>query len=340
MKLGAYTACLHDSPLPEALRRPRGLGLTSAEINTGGFLPAPHCPVDDLLARPARGRSTSACSRRPGSNSPPSTATATRSTRSRASARSTPTTCAAPSASPERSGSTTSSRCREGPGRPRREVPVVGRQRLGRRLHGRARLPVVGGGALLEGDRRPRARHGVRVAIELHPQNLVFNAPTMERLVEATGATNVGVEMDPRHLIWQRIDAPRDPPARLPGLLRRRQGHRHLRRPPRPTGSSTTSSSAAGGRPDVPTGRPLVQRLAEDPSWRLRRRRHRPRGRLLGRGAARPERGRPGHHDQHRARGRLDVGARRAVDGSQDAARRDRAALTRASPARSICHDI
>ena len=50
MKLGAYTACLHDKPLEEALAILRDLGLDSAEINTGGFIGTPHIPVDDLLA--------------------------------------------------------------------------------------------------------------------------------------------------------------------------------------------------------------------------------------------------------------------------------------------------
>ena len=46
----------------------------------------------------------------------------------------------------------------------------------------------------------------VKVAIEMHPQNLVFNPPTMSRLVDKIGATNVGAEMDPSHLFWQGID--------------------------------------------------------------------------------------------------------------------------------------
>ena len=49
-------------------------------------------------------------------------------------------------------------------------------------------------------------QNGVKVAIEMHPQNLVFNPPTLRRLVERTGATNVGAEMDPSHLFWQGID--------------------------------------------------------------------------------------------------------------------------------------
>src|SRR5215210_4550708 len=48
MKLGAYTAVLHDKPLPEALAILRDMGLESAEINSGGFLPAPHLPIADI----------------------------------------------------------------------------------------------------------------------------------------------------------------------------------------------------------------------------------------------------------------------------------------------------
>src|SRR5258707_13592911 len=50
MKLGVYTAILHDKPPREALEVIASLGLTGIEINAGGFLPTPHLPVDDLLA--------------------------------------------------------------------------------------------------------------------------------------------------------------------------------------------------------------------------------------------------------------------------------------------------
>ena len=45
MKLGAYTACLHDKTLDEALAILRDLGLNSAEINAGGFIGTPHIPA-------------------------------------------------------------------------------------------------------------------------------------------------------------------------------------------------------------------------------------------------------------------------------------------------------
>src|SRR3954463_11720966 len=48
--------------------------------------------------------------------------------------------------------------------------------------------------------------HGVRVALEMHPHNLVFSPVTLTKLVELTGATNLGAEMDPSHLMWQGMD--------------------------------------------------------------------------------------------------------------------------------------
>lgn len=50
MKLGAYTACLSDLTLTEMLDTLQGMDLTSVEVNSGGFIPSPHCPVDGLLA--------------------------------------------------------------------------------------------------------------------------------------------------------------------------------------------------------------------------------------------------------------------------------------------------
>jgi sugar phosphate isomerase/epimerase len=48
--------------------------------------------------------------------------------------------------------------------------------------------------------------HDVKVCIEMHPQNLVFNPPTLQRLVDKTNASHIGAEMDPSHLFWQGID--------------------------------------------------------------------------------------------------------------------------------------
>jgi sugar phosphate isomerase/epimerase len=47
--------------------------------------------------------------------------------------------------------------------------------------------------------------HGVRVAIEMHPGFVVYNAATMLRLRAAVG-DNIGANFDPSHLFWQGAD--------------------------------------------------------------------------------------------------------------------------------------
>jgi sugar phosphate isomerase/epimerase len=49
------------------------------------------------------------------------------------------------------------------------------------------------------------ARHGVNVAIEMHPNMLVYEPSGMLRLREATNE-RVGANFDPSHLYWQGID--------------------------------------------------------------------------------------------------------------------------------------
>lgn len=46
----------------------------------------------------------------------------------------------------------------------------------------------------------------VKVALEMHPTNVVYNPATMHRLAEAVHSTHIGAEMDPSHLFWQGID--------------------------------------------------------------------------------------------------------------------------------------
>ena len=50
MKFGVYNAILHDRSLPEAIEVIAKLGLTGVELNSGGFLPPVHIPTfDDIL---------------------------------------------------------------------------------------------------------------------------------------------------------------------------------------------------------------------------------------------------------------------------------------------------
>lgn len=53
MKLGVYTAILHDRRLEDALDVIASLGLDAAEINAGGFLPPVHIPIDEVIASQA-----------------------------------------------------------------------------------------------------------------------------------------------------------------------------------------------------------------------------------------------------------------------------------------------
>jgi sugar phosphate isomerase/epimerase len=46
----------------------------------------------------------------------------------------------------------------------------------------------------------------VKVALELHPQNIVFNSASIHQLVDLAGTTNIGVELDASHLFWQQMD--------------------------------------------------------------------------------------------------------------------------------------
>lgn len=208
MKLGVYTAILHDRPLPEALEVIKSVGLEAAEINAGGFLPPVHIPIDDILS------SQSARDEYLGVFADKGIALAGLNAN----------------------------------GNPLHPNPAIGKPHadsLRRTIRaagalGQTRVVTMSGlpggdpassvpnwivnawnsGALdvldyqwnevavpfwreidqLAGD------HGVKVAIEMHPQNLVFSPPTMLELIERTGAENIGAEMDPSHLFWQGMD--------------------------------------------------------------------------------------------------------------------------------------
>lgn len=208
MKLGVYNAILHDRPLPEALEVIAGLGLSGIEINTGGFLPAVHVPTfDDILVSDAARDEYLGLFEGTGV-------------------------------------SIAGLNCNGNPLHPKPEIgekhaeDVRRSIRLAERL-GQDRVVTMSGlpggepGATVtnwivnawnsaaldvldyqwgiaaefwrETDRLA-ADHGAKVALELHPQNLVFNTADVYRLVELTGATHVGVELDASHLFWQQMD--------------------------------------------------------------------------------------------------------------------------------------
>lgn len=208
MKLGVYNAILHDRPLPEALKVIAELGLTGIELNSGGFLPATHIPTldDILISESARDDYLEIF---------------------------------------EGTGvSIAGLNCNGNPLHPNQVIghkhahDLRRSIKLARRL-GQNRVVTMSGlpggepsatrpnwvvnawnsGALdildyqwdvatpfwKEIDALARD-HDVKVALELHPQNLVFNTADVRKLVERTGSTHLGVELDASHLFWQQMD--------------------------------------------------------------------------------------------------------------------------------------
>ena len=204
---GAYTACLQDRSLPEALDVLKDAGLTGAEVNVGGFIPSPHCPVDALLASPTArdeylGLFQDRGMRLSGLNT---------------------------------SGNPTSPLPNEGL---KHAEDIRAAIRLAGLLGVKEIVTMSGTPGTDSSAKYPTwvvnpwngidmeildyqwsvvipffkeidalARdNDVQVCLELHPRNLVFNVPSFERLVEETGATNIKVNMDPSHLFWQQMD--------------------------------------------------------------------------------------------------------------------------------------
>jgi len=208
MKLGVYNTILHDRSLPEAIEVVKRLGLSGIELNSGGFLPSLHIPsYDDILVSDTarddflglfEGTGVSLA----GLN------------------------CNGNPLHPKRATGDAHA------GDVRRSIQLA--ERLGQdRVVTMSGLPGGEPGATTvnwvvnawnsaaldvldhqwdvaatfwrEMDRFA-AEHGVKVALELHPQNLVFNSADVHKLIELTGATHVGVELDASHLFWQQMD--------------------------------------------------------------------------------------------------------------------------------------
>jgi sugar phosphate isomerase/epimerase len=205
MYLGAYNACLHDKPLGEALQTIADLGLTSAEINSGGFLPPVHLPIEQLRSsNDARQEYLAEFS--------------------------------------SRGLTLTALNCNGNPLFPRADFPhakdlhdsieiaallgvkrvvtMSGTPGVDPNSTNPAWNPLPWWSPFLDvqdhqwevaipfwKDIQARAADAdVKIAIEMHPGNIVFNPSTMHRLAEEINATHVGAEMDPSHLFWQGID--------------------------------------------------------------------------------------------------------------------------------------
>ena len=208
MKLGVYNAILHDRPLEDAIKVIADLGLNGIEINSGGFLPPVHIPeIDEIIADPAAAKAYLA--RFDGTG-----------------VEIAGLNC---NGNPLHPNPIIGDKHAEDVRLSIRAAAALGQKRVVTMsglpggepgtLHPNWIVNAWNSAALdvldyqweiavrfwseidqLAGD------HGVKVALELHPQNLVFNARDIRKLVELTGATNIGVEMDASHLFWQQAD--------------------------------------------------------------------------------------------------------------------------------------
>jgi sugar phosphate isomerase/epimerase len=208
MRLGVYNAILHDRPLPEALKVIADLGLSGIELNSGGFLPPVHVPTfDDILVSDAarddylaifEGTGVSIaglnCNGNPLHPNPAigdkHAEDVRRSIRlaARLGQHRVVTMSGLPGGEP-------------GATRPNWVVNAWNSAALDVLDHQwSVAAPFWAQIDSLAGD------HDVKVALELHPQNLVFNTADILTLVELTGAENIGVELDASHLFWQQMD--------------------------------------------------------------------------------------------------------------------------------------
>jgi sugar phosphate isomerase/epimerase len=207
MKLGAFTCWLSDQPLDDALDLLVSLGLSAVEVGTGGYPGDAHCRPAELLANSAALAQFRA-------------AFATRGL-----------TIGALS-------------CNGNPLHPRAEIAelhhaqfrdtVLLAETLGvEQVVAFAGCPGTPDGSsypnwvtssfpgefgeLLSWQWQERVlpywreqaafcrAHGVRVAIELHPDFVVYNTETLLRLRAGAGET-IGAAYDPSHLFWQQMD--------------------------------------------------------------------------------------------------------------------------------------
>lgn len=204
---GAYTACLQERSLGEALDVLAGFGLTGAEVNAGGFIPSPHLPVDALLAS-SRARSdylrefsdrgmeltALAVSGNPLSPLPtegiPHAHDLRRSIEAAAllGVREIVAMSGTPGTDPAAQ-------------RPSWVVnPWNGIDLESLEYQWSVTVPFW-----KEVDALARSRD-VRIGLELHPRNLVFSPVTFRQFLDRVEPTNIGVNLDPSHLFWQQMD--------------------------------------------------------------------------------------------------------------------------------------
>lgn len=208
VKFGVYNAILHDRPLTEALKVIKDLGLDGLEINTGGFLPALHVPnMEEILHSDSARDDFLAIFDAEGleilglncNGNPLHAKSVIRAAHSQDVIRSVKLA--------NRLGQ---NRVVTMSGLPGSE-PGAANPNWMVNAWNSAHLDVldyqfeIASSFWREVDALARDLDVV-VALELHPQNLVFNPASMRELVRRTDSTNIGVELDASHLFWQQMD--------------------------------------------------------------------------------------------------------------------------------------
>jgi len=207
MRIGVLTALFQTLPLEQALDKAVAAGVSAVEIGAGGYGAGYHCPVDELLASEARRAEWLG-------------------------------------AIQSRGLLLSALSCHSNPIHPDPAVAKAHDEgfRKGIRLAELLGVPVVNMFSGLPGgspkDVSPNwvtcpwppehttmlnyqwndvaipywkdaaafaADHGIKVAIEMHPNMLVYNVETMLRLREAAGPS-IGANFDPSHLFWNGAD--------------------------------------------------------------------------------------------------------------------------------------
>jgi sugar phosphate isomerase/epimerase len=208
MKLGAYTACLHDKTLEEVLPLLVEMGLESLEVNAGGFIGTPHLHVDALMAS-AKARkeylakiadagmtltslNVNGNPLHPDPQVGPAHAKDLQTSIELASLLGVSNVVAMSGLPGAHPGATAPSWVVEPWSSTFTEVRDYQWDEhavpFWRDIEARA------------------SRAGVRVCIEMHPHNVVYNPATLVRLIKRTGASHIGAEMDPSHLFWQGME--------------------------------------------------------------------------------------------------------------------------------------
>lgn len=207
MRIGVFTVLWQNLTFEEALDKAVAAGVTAVEIGTGGYPPSSHCPLDDLLASAERRK-------------------------------------AYLHAVTSRGLIISGLSCHYEPLSPNKELARESDELFRKtvRLAALLEVPVVNCFAGLPagspGDTTPNwvtcpwpphflaaldyqwnqvaipywreagkfaEEHGIKVAIEMHPGQLVYNVRTLLRLREAVGPV-IGCNFDPSHLFWNGVD--------------------------------------------------------------------------------------------------------------------------------------